>query len=536
MGIESKRPMVRIDGTVAAPGLAEGPLFRLAGGPRSLRTAGAPAEEGAALARALAEAHAELTRLAALCADGEAAAILQFQIALLEDEALSQPAQAAIDRGQAAEFAWRAALDAQIADYENAVDAYFRGRAADLKDLRERVLDRLSGATTSEIPPGAIVSAEDLAPSRFLAPDWRGGGIVLSRGSPTSHLAILARARGIPVVVGIDTTCCNGHSYALLDGEAGSIILDPDDETRRAFERKLAERQSRDDAERVHLARPARTQAGETVTVMVNLGSLIELGMIEPAHTDGVGLVRTEFLFQGREQLPGEEEQLAAYRRILDWAGGRPVIIRTLDAGGDKPIPGLTRTGESNPFLGVRGVRLSLRHPEVFRIQLRALARAAAEGPLKIMIPMVTLPEELIRCRALLGEAVAGLQAAGLPARDPELGMMVEVPAAALALDEFDADFTSIGSNDLIQYLTAASRDEPELAPLAACPPGLWRLVRDIVEHGRRTGREVSLCGDLAGDPKMVPALLDCGLRKLSVAPAALASVKAAVSRYRAGR
>ncbi len=534
MGTKSERHMVRIVGAAAAPGLAQGPLFRLDAERRTFRNAGTPAGEGAALARALAGAHAELTRLAAVCADGEAAAILQFQIALLEDEALIQPAQAAIDRGQAADLAWRDALDAQIADYESAVDAYFRGRAADLQDLRERVLDQLSGTMASVIPPGAIVSAEDLAPSRFLAADWHGGGIVLSCGSATSHLAILARARGIPVVVGIETARCNGHSYALLDGEAGSIVLDPDDETRRVFERKLAERQARHAAESVHLARPARTAAGEPVAVMVNLGSLDELALIDPAHTDGIGLVRTEFLFQSREQLPGEEDQFKAYRRILDWAGGRPVIIRTLDAGGDKPIPGLTRPGESNPFLGVRGVRLSLRHPEIFRVQLRALARAATERPLKVMIPMVTLPEELSRCRALLDEAIAELRAAGVPARRPELGMMVEVPSAALALDEFDAEFASIGSNDLIQYLTAASRDEPELAPLAASPPGMWRLLREVVEHGRHTGREISLCGDLAGDPKMVSALLDCGLRRLSVAPAALASVKAAVSRYRA--
>jgi len=523
--------MRRIVGSAAAPGLAQGPLFRLDAQRRSARSLGTPAEELEALVTAMTAARTELNRLA-LASDGEAAAIIQFQVALLEDDALAAPAFSAIERGEAADSAWRAALDAQITDYMSASDAYFRGRAADLEDLRDRVLDLLSGVESAPIPPGAIVSAEDLAPSRFLSSDWRGGGIVLDRGSPTSHLAILARARGIPVVVGIKAGGCEGHDYALLDGDAGELVLDPDEPTRRAFENKISQQQSRRAAQVHHLAKPARTGAGERVSVMINLGSLAELDYVNAEHTDGIGLVRTEFLFQGRDRLPDEEEQFQAYRRILEWARGRPVIIRTLDAGGDKPIPGLTRSGECNPFLGIRGVRLSLRHPEVFQVQLRALARAAAHGALKIMVPMVTVPEELARCRTMLNEAIAQLPVSSRPALRPALGMMVEVPAAALSLQRFDAEFYSIGSNDLIQYLTAVSRDEPELSALTNSPPGLWRLLSEIVAHGRCTGREVSLCGDLAGDAKMIPTLLDCGLRKFSVAAAALASVKAAIAEY----
>jgi phosphotransferase system enzyme I (PtsI) len=531
MYIELERPMRRIVGSAAAPGLAEGPLFRLDAQPRSARSAGTPDEERDALARAMRAAQSELERLAG-ASEGEAAAILGFQIALLEDEALAAPAFATIERGEAADSAWRAALDVQIADYRGASDSYFRGRAADLEDLRDRVLDLITGAGIVTIPPGAIVSAEDLAPSRFLSADWRGAGIVLDRGSPTSHLAILARARGIPVVVGIDSCGCEGHGYALLDGDAGELVLDPDESTRRAFEHKIAQQRSRRAKDAVHLPKPATTATGERVAVLINLGSLSELDHVNAEHTDGVGLVRTEFLFQGRDRLPDEEEQFQAYRHILDWAKGRPVIIRTLDAGGDKPIPGLTRAGESNPFLGIRGVRLSLRHPEVFRVQLRALARAAAYGALKIMVPMVTTPEEMARCRIMLDEAIGQLSTTSRPALRPALGMMVEVPAAALSLPEFDAEFYSIGSNDLIQYLTAASRDEPELSDLTASPRALWRLLSEIVNVGRCTGREVSLCGDLAGDAKMIPNLLDCGLRKFSVAVAALASVKAAVAEY----
>jgi phosphotransferase system enzyme I (PtsI) len=242
--------------------------------------------------------------------------------------------------------------------------------------------------------------------------------------------------------------------------------------------------------------------------------------------------MRTEFLFQGREKLPTEEEQYQIYRRMVEWAAGRPVTIRTLDAGGDKPIAGLTQPGDMNPFLGVRGVRLSLRHLDVFREQLRALARAAVAGNLKVMIPMVTVPEELDQCRALLAQAIEELHREGQNAKMPPLGMMVEVPAAALTIEDFNADFFSIGSNDLIQYVAAASRDEPQLADLAQPSRAVFKLVGHVVSHADRSGREASLCGDLAGDPEQVAALLDQGLRVFSVAPGALGPVRAAIARY----
>jgi phosphotransferase system enzyme I (PtsI) len=265
---------------------------------------------------------------------------------------------------------------------------------------------------------------------------------------------------------------------------------------------------------------------------MINVTGLAELEGLDPAHVDGIGLMRTEFLFQGREKLPTEEEQYQIYKRMLEWAAGRPVTIRTLDAGGDKPIVGLTQPGDMNPFLGVRGVRLSLRHLDVFREQLRALARAAVAGNLKVMIPMVTVPEELDRCRTLLEQALEELRREGREAQLPPLGMMVEVPAAALTIEDFNAEFFSIGSNDLIQYVTAASRDEPQLADLARPSRALFSLIRHVVDHANRCGREVSLCGDLAGDPEQVAALLDQGLRIFSVTPGAVGPVKAAISRY----
>jgi len=523
--------MIRLAGTAAAPGLAAGRLVRLAAAERAARRHGTPEEERAALTTAVAAARDALAALAERNPGEEASGILAFQIELLQEGELPGIAYEAIAKGGTAEAAWQAALEAEIVDYESSTFPYFRARASDLRDLRERVLEALFGSGNEPIPTGAIVAADDLAPSRFLATDWDGGGIVLRRGSATSHVAILARSRGVPMLVGIDTARLDGHREALLDAEEGVLVLDPDARERSEFERRRAAHAARLAEEAVHLARDATTASGERVRVLINIAGPDDLAAVDPAHTDGVGLMRTEFMFHGREQLPGEEEQYRAYRRVVEWAQDRPVTIRTLDAGGDKPVPGLTLEGESNPFLGVRGVRLSLRRPEVLGVQLRALARAAVAGPLKIMVPMVTTPDEFARCRALLVHAAAELDARGIPARRPPLGMMVEVPVAALEIERFDADFYSIGSNDLIQYLNAVSRDAAELAALGRPSSGLWRLIRAICEHGRRTRREVTLCGDLASDPRAVPALLECGLRALSVVPSAIASVKAAVAR-----
>jgi phosphotransferase system enzyme I (PtsI) len=522
---------LQLEGRPAAPGWAIGTLIRLDAETGTDREGGSAEEERAALAAALTAAQCALADLGAEVEDPDAAGILAFQVALLEDEALTGPAFALIKQGTTADKAWAEAIGVEIASYEAASDPYFRGRAADLCDLRDRVLRHLRGETELAIPHDAIVAAEDMPPSRFLSTDWRGGGLVLYRGSPTSHVAILARARGVPMVVGISPERLEHGSEVLLDGDSGLVIVEPDAATRHRFGRHGSQHVDvGQGGARLHA--PTVTAAGERVALMINVGAPGELDDLDPDACDGIGLVRTEFMFQGRHLPPDEDEQTRTYLRILAWAKGRPVTIRTLDAGGDKPIRGLTRSGESNPFLGIRGVRLSLRQPEVFRVQLRALARAAAAGDLKVMIPMVTVPDEMRRCRALMAEVLAQLALEGRAARSPPLGMMVEVPAAALMIADFDADFYSIGSNDLIQYAAAASRDEPELVDLAAPSRAVLRLIAEVVDHARVSGREVSLCGDLGSQPDRVPALLDCGLRVLSVAPPTLAAVKDAVARY----
>jgi phosphoenolpyruvate-protein phosphotransferase (PTS system enzyme I) len=319
-------------------------------------------------------------------------------------------------------------------------------------------------------------------------------------------------------------------TVALLDAERGQLVLDPSPATLGDAQRRLAEHAANAAAHARFLERPAITADGERVEVLINVDDPALLAAIDPAHTDGIGLTRTEFLFRGPD-LPDEARQYRAYADILRWAAGRPVIIRTLDAGGDKPIAGLTPAGESNPFLGLRGLRLSLARPEVFTVQLRALARAAAHGSLKVMAPMVSTPAEFEAFRRLFEVAVDALQAEGLEAALPPLGMMVEVPAAALCASSFDADFMSIGSNDLVQYVMAAGRDIGAVADLYdPGNPAVLELIDRVVDSGERNGVEVSLCGDMASDPALVPRLLELGLRRLSVAPATLGAVKAAVA------
>jgi phosphotransferase system enzyme I (PtsI) len=268
---------------------------------------------------------------------------------------------------------------------------------------------------------------------------------------------------------------------------------------------------------------------------MINIAGPDELDALDPAVCDGIGLVRTEFLFHGAN-LPDEETQYAAYARMVTWAGDRPVVLRTLDAGGDKPIDGLTVPGESNPFLGTRGIRLSLARPDIFRIQLRAMARAAALGDVRIMLPMVTVPEEIDRSAALLDTVVDELSLARVPCRRPPLGIMVEVPAVAVVPEVFaSAAFFSIGSNDLTQYVTASARDISAVAALNdPGHPAVVGLIRNVVAEGARLQRNVSLCGDMGGEPKHLPALLAAGLRSVSVAPPLVGRAKRAIAAWSA--
>lgn len=529
------RAPFHVTGTPASPGFARGPLYVLEDAHAAhARVAGAADAEAAALRAALLEATRELTALRATAGEPEAGSLLEFQIAMLEDDALVGPAFVAIANGAPADAAWRTALDEQAGEYRAAEDAYFAARALDLDDMRDRVLRSLTQASDAAIPPGAIVVAADLAPSRFLEIGWNGGGIALFAGSPHSHVATLARARGVPMIVAMRPATALPPGDILLDADRGVLIAAPDPASVRAFDARRVAAASLRLADAEFAPRPAVTARGERVTVSLNVAHIDDLAGVRPEHADGIGLVRTELLLRGSAELHDEERQFERYREIVAWARGRPVTFRTLDAGGDKPIPGYTVVGEANPFLGMRGVRLSLLHPKILSVQLRALARAAAEGPVKIMIPMVTQPPEFERVRDLLDVAVAEVRARGVAGVAPPLGMMVEVPAAALTIDTFtQADFFSIGSNDLIAYMTATSRDAAGAASLDdPLQPAVMRLIATVIDGARQLGRDVGLCGDMAGDVRCVPLLLAAGLRTLSIAPPLLGRVKATIAEF----
>jgi phosphoenolpyruvate-protein phosphotransferase (PTS system enzyme I) len=526
---------IHLSGRAASPGLAIGPVTLLTAAITRRTTSGDPAQETVALQAAIESATAEIAELIRTV-QGEVADILEFQVAMLEDDALADAAYEAISAGIAADHAWRSALDAEIAGYRSAEDEYFRARTGDIVDIRDRVLAHLSGAdTVAKITGGSIVAADDITPSAFLAADWtRGGAIALAAGSPSSHVAMLARARGAPMVVGLGPLSWNGRppALALVDGDAGTVIFDPEPETRRLFEHRIVAANAARAAADAGRVEPAYTADGRRIAVLLNVTAPEDLVGLDPAICDGIGLVRTEFLFEASQGLPDEDTQYSIYRRILDWAKGKPVTIRTLDAGGDKPIPGLTIAGESNPFLGLRGIRLSLARPEVFRVQLRALSRAAVHGKLKVMLPMIAVPSELDRAGVMLDAEFAALRAEGIACARPPLGIMVEVPAAALRAEDFDAAFYSIGSNDLTQYTMAAARDIGAVADLNdAGNPAVLELIARTVEAARKRGVEVSLCGDAAADTRLTTALLATGLRTLSVAPVTVARLKAAIAK-----
>lgn len=524
-------------GRTASIGFAYGPLVRVDAGTNGERIAGSLVEEALDLRKAIDAASGQIAELAAI-AGGEAAQISEFQVALLEDEDFIEAIFTAISEGDAADVAWRSALDEQIADYNSAEDEYLKARCSDLADLRDRIISILrgGGGEAPKIPSGAVVCADDLPPSRFLEIDWSaGGGLALLRGSPTSHVAMLARARGIPMVVQLGAIPEIGAT-ALLDGEGATLELDPSAEQLRLFEkRREIHRKSRASA-RAILRRPTASWRGERIKLLINIQRVEDLDHADAQYADGIGLMRTEFLLAERGGLPDEETQYRAYDAVMRWADRRQVTIRTFDAGGDKPVPGFTIDGEANPFLGVRGLRLCLARPEIFSVQLRALARAAVQGNLRVMFPMVTAPHEFESGRKLFAEVVQRLQAEGIAAMLPELGIMVEVPAAALAIATFKASFFSIGSNDLAQYVLACDRSNGALAPLMdPLNPALLELIARTAEHGRRAGTSVSLCGDMAGDPRCLPALLNCGLRELSVNASALAQIKQTIDRLSSG-
>lgn len=523
-------PCLRLRGVTASPGLAHGPLVLLDEGLRHEGPGGRAPGEVERLNAAIGAAGAELATLTRRAGETDAEAIIAFQIAMLEDPVVTEPAYQAIEAGAPAGRAWRKTMTALLAEYGRGGDAYFRARESDLRDMGERVSRHLAGEALVPIAPGSIIVAVDLPPSRFLELAWDAAGIALLGGSAQSHVAMLARSRSLPMLVNVEAADLRGHVDAWIDAENSELVVSPDADRLAQFdERRRCQRMAT-----APVAGGGATRAAD-VRVLLNVSDLRELDGLDPDQCDGIGLARTELLLRGHDVLHSEEAQLQTYRRMVEWAGGKPVNVRTLDAGGDKPVEGYTVAGESNPFLGMRGVRLSLLHPQILSTQLRAIARAAALGPVHVLVPMVTNPEEMRGVRRLLDAALQSLAAEGQAHGSPALGMMVEVPAAALAIEGFDVDFLSIGSNDLIQYLTASSRDAAGLAALQdPLQPAVLSTIRKVVENAQARGIPVDLCGEMAGDERCLPRLLELGLRRLSVSAGALARVRSALAELHA--
>jgi phosphocarrier protein FPr/phosphocarrier protein len=524
-------------GVAASAGIAVGRVHQHRRGEVAISEhGGTREEERARLHAAMNEAALQLE---ALRSGGGAAkpAILDVHVSLLEDPDLLEPAEEHLARGKSAGFAWRQAVDLHAARLEALDQPLLRERAADIRDVGRRVLAALAGAAAAEPAPpprDAIVIAEELTPSELVALERAGVlGICTTRGGATSHVAILARAAGIPAICGIDPvalTLADGTRVA-LDGDRGLLVPAPDElAVARARERVARQAAARAIESEAALA-PARSRDGVRIEVAANIRSLEEARAAMAAGAEGVGLLRTELLYQDREEAPSEDEQAAAYRAMADVVGARRrFVIRTLDVGGDKPLRYLPLPREENPFLGLRGIRVSLERPELFRAQLRAILRAAPAGNVHVMFPMVAGLEELRAARAILDEerrrAAGGAVA---------VGVMIEVPSAAAIAEALarEADFFSIGTNDLTQYALAMDRGHAVLAPRAdALHPGVLRLIAMTVEGAHRHGRWVGVCGGLASDPTAAPLLVGLGADELSVGIPAIGAVKAAIGRW----
>lgn len=464
------------------------------------------------------------------------AEIFGAHLLMLDDPALAGSVKEKImEEKLTAERAIMVVADSLKATFDAIEDEYLRQRAQDIVDLEQRLLHSFSPAPSQpeEVPPESIVLAFDLTPSETVnLPKDRVLGLAMVAGGKTSHAAILARSLGIPAVValGDDLLQAQSGEMVILDGNSGTLWVNPDASTLTwAKAEQVHLLRKRQELDQIRLL-PATTRDGWTVKLMANIGHPQEAELAVKAGAQGIGLFRTEFLFLERHNPPTEEEQLQAYRQVVEKMAPHPVIIRTLDIGGDKTIPYLELPPEANPFLGLRGLRLTLARFDLLKVQFRALLQAARFGDLRIMLPMVTDPREVREARALLQEAKAELRREGRAFNEHvPVGIMVETPAAALIADLLaqEVEFFSLGTNDLIQYTLAVDRTNPKVRNLYnAYHPAVIRLIAHVIEVGETRGVEVGMCGEMAGDPEATELLLGLGLKEFSMAPSSIPHIK----------
>lgn len=502
---------------------------------------GEPSDQGPRLRDALAATQADLVRLRdrTLARLGEASAdIFNAHLSMVADPELWALIDAQVAEGWDAETAVYRACQTFIDLLSQLEEEGQRSRADDLKDLRRRLQGHLSGVAASAQASGpCILVADDLTPSETAGLDLECVlGFVTAAGSRTSHASILARSLGLPAATGAGAVVAAARSGQLLalNGTTGEVVLDPDTTERERFEtfgrREAAERAWK----ATYAGRATTTLDGAHIDLAANIGKVEDLKAVVANGAEGVGLLRTEFLFLERDRMPTEDEQTTVYRHTLEALNGRPVVIRTLDIGGDKNLPYLPQAPELNPFLGVRALRLCLAQPELFRTQIRALLRASPAGDLRVMVPMVALVEEVRAVKALFAQEAVALAAEGVATAPFQLGIMVEIPAAALNAGALaaEADFFSLGTNDLIQYTMAADRMNEHLSSLyQPLHPSILRLVDFTVRGAHAHGRWVGVCGEMAGEPEAALVLLGLGVDELSLSAPGIPGLRALFSR-----
>ena len=520
----------RIEAVIASRGVAVGVAVPWSQAEvEVLERGGAEPSETAALRNAIAFVKHHLGERAA-AASGSARELLAAHAELVDDPELAEGAAEWLKRGYGAAFAWRQAARAMAAALAALEDPRMRERAADLRDLEGQVIRVLRGELPSagrELPRDAIVVADDLLPSQLLALDaTRLAGLALARGGATSHVAIIAASQAIPTLVAAGAAVLDiaEGTPIILDAEHGWIDVDPPAAELANAARAAVQRAQERAADLAAAAHPATTLDGVRIVVNANVGSIEEAHAAVRNGADGCGLLRTEFLFLERREAPGEEEQLSQYQRIVAALDGRSAAIRTLDAGGDKPIAYMPMPREDNPALGLRGVRGSLRHPDLLRTQVSAMLRVTPAGACRILLPMVNDLEDLRAVRAIVEERARALQV-----KPAALGVMIETPAAAVLAAQLaaEADFLSIGTNDLSQYTLAIDRAHAELAErLDALHPAVLRMIETVANAARAAGKSVSVCGAMGSDVDALPVLIGLGVHEVSATPAMVPRLK----------
>ncbi|MDF9755114.1 phosphoenolpyruvate--protein phosphotransferase [Pseudomonas hunanensis] len=529
--LQAPTPGSTLQGVAAAPGIASGPAHVQVERDIDYPLRGeSPAQERARLRQAIDTVHADLQALVQR-SDKAIGEIFVTHQEMLADPALTDDVELRLAQGESAAAAWMAVIEAAARQQEALHDALLAERAADLRDIGRRVLAQLCGVKDSAEPeqPYVLVMVE-VGPSDVARLDpARVAGIVTAQGGATAHSAIVARALGIPAVVGAGAAVLllESGTPLLLDGQRGQVVVAPAESE---LQRALAERDARERRLQIAWANrhePARTRDGHAVEVFANIGQSNGIDKVVEQGAEGIGLLRTELIFMAHPQLPDVATQEAEYRRVLDGLDGRPLVVRTLDVGGDKPLPYWPIAAEENPFLGVRGVRLTLQRPQVMEDQLRALLRAADNRPLRIMFPMVGQLHEWRAAKAMVERLRQEI-----PVADLQVGIMVEVPSAALLAPQLarEVDFFSIGTNDLTQYTLAIDRGHPSLSAQAdGLHPAVLNLIDMTVRAAHAQGKWVGVCGELAADPQAVAVLLGLEVDELSVAARSIPEVKALV-------